>query len=90
MDKQKAIDLGTAIVLYQSVFQILSPKVQIILENEQVAGFEKYGDHTKTIDESLSAVAGEIEENCENFAKFILNEIYGRLADEFPIVNAPE
>lgn len=84
MDKQKAIDLGTAIVLYQSVFQSLNPEIQDILEKEQVEGFLKYGEHGRTIDDSLSEVAEKIEKSCENFARFVLKEINGRLADEFP------
>ena len=85
MDKTTTADLGTALVLYQAVSEILDDNAQARLEKLRAARFDKFKARGQEIDAVLMAVEPAIEANCEQFCRIALDGIFTLLEEHFPV-----
>ena len=85
MDNTTAADLGTALVLYQAVSEILDNNAQERLEKVRFERFDKFKSRAQEIDATLLALEPAIEANCEQFCRIALDGIFALLEEHFPV-----
>lgn len=85
MNKTTAADLGTALVLYQAVSEILDDNAQERLEKIRFERFDKFKARAQEIDATLRAQEPAIEANCEQFCRLALDGIFTLLEEHFPV-----